>query len=68
MVTALSSGQWHDQCNHLCKYTITNSDLNRPCFAWYPYGKSGLFKTELVIGSGPLQTQTFVCIVLADQG
>ena len=29
---------------------ITNSDLNRPCFAWRPYGKSGLFKTELVIG------------------
>ncbi len=29
--------------------TITNSDLNRPCFAWHPYGKSGLFKTELVI-------------------
>ncbi len=29
--------------------TITNSDLNRPCFAWHPYGKLGLFKTELVI-------------------
>ena len=29
--------------------SITNSDLNRPCFAWRPYGKSGLFKTELVI-------------------
>ena len=29
--------------------TITNSDLNRPFFAWYPYGKSGLFRTELVI-------------------
>ncbi len=28
---------------------ITNSDLNRPCFAWHPYGKLGLFKTELVI-------------------
>ena len=28
---------------------ITNSDLNRPCFAWHTYGKSGLFKTELVI-------------------
>ncbi len=28
---------------------ITNSDLNRPCFAWHPYEKSGLFKTELVI-------------------
>ncbi len=27
---------------------ITNSDLNRPCFAWYHYGKSGLFKTELI--------------------
>ncbi len=32
---------------------ITNSDLNRPCFAWHPYGKSGLFKTELVIVSPP---------------
>ncbi len=30
-------------------FVITNSDLNRPCFAWHPYGKSGLFKTELVI-------------------
>ncbi len=30
---------------------ISNSDLNRPCFAWGPYGKSGLFKTELVIGT-----------------
>ncbi len=30
--------------------TITNSDLNRPCFAWHPYGKSGLFKTKLIIG------------------
>ncbi len=29
---------------------ITNSDLNRPCFAWHPYWKPGLFKTELVIG------------------
>ncbi len=29
--------------------TITNSDLNRPCFAWHPHGKLGLFKTELVI-------------------
>ncbi len=28
---------------------IANSDLNRPCFAWRPCGKSGLFKTELVI-------------------
>ncbi len=28
---------------------ITNSDLNRPCFAWHPYGKSRLFKIELVI-------------------
>ncbi len=25
---------------------ITNSDLNSPCFAWHPYGKRGLFKTE----------------------
>ena len=30
-------------------FTIPNSDLNRPCFVWHPYGKSGLFKTELVI-------------------
>ena len=29
--------------------TITNSDLTKPCFAWHPYGKLGLFKTELVI-------------------
>ena len=29
---------------------ITNSGLNRPGFAWHPYGKLGLFKTELVIG------------------
>ncbi len=29
--------------------SITNSDINRPCFAWHPYGKLGLFKTELVI-------------------
>ena len=35
---------------NLCgSHIITNSDLNRPCFAWHPYGKSGLFKTELVI-------------------
>ncbi len=34
---------------HFKTRTITNSDLNRPCFAWHPYGKSGLFKTELVI-------------------
>ncbi len=31
------------------RYSITNSDLNSPCFAWQPYGKLGLFKTELVI-------------------
>ena len=30
-------------------HTITNSDLSRPCFALHPYGKLGLFKTELVI-------------------
>ncbi len=29
--------------------TITNSVLNSPCFAWHPYGKLELFKTELVI-------------------
>ena len=28
---------------------ITNSDLNRPSFAWHPNGKLGLFKTEIVI-------------------
>ncbi len=28
---------------------ITNSVLNSPCFAWHPYGKLELFKTELVI-------------------
>ncbi len=37
---------------HLSTSIITNSDLNRPCFAWRPYGKSGLFKTELVIVGG----------------
>ncbi len=31
--------------------TITYSDLSSPCFTWHPYGKLGLFKTELVIGS-----------------
>ena len=30
---------------------ITNSVLNSPCFAWHPYGKLELFKTELVIGN-----------------
>ncbi len=34
---------------HMVTCTITNSDLNSPCFAWHPYGKLGLFKTELVI-------------------
>ncbi len=34
---------------HDAFWIITNSDLNKPCFAWRPYGKSGLFKTELVI-------------------
>ncbi len=34
-------------CN--CVVTITNSDLNSPCFVWHPYGKLGLFKIELVI-------------------
>ncbi len=28
---------------------ITNSVLNSHCFAWHPYGKLELFKTELVI-------------------
>ncbi len=28
---------------------ITYSDLSSPCFAWHPYGKLVLFKTELVI-------------------
>ncbi len=43
---------WQHACLwHLVRkaIAITNSDLNRPCFAWRPYGKSGLFKTELVI-------------------
>ena len=30
-------------------HAITNSVLNSPCFAWHPYGKLELFKTELVI-------------------
>ncbi len=30
-------------------YSITNSVLNSSCFAWHPYGKRELFKTELVI-------------------
>ncbi len=34
---------------HLGLCTITFSDLNRPCFAWHPYGKLRLFKTELVV-------------------
>ena len=34
-------------CGHYI--LITNSDLNRPCFPWHPYGKLGLFKAELVI-------------------
>ncbi len=38
--------EWFQYFDH---HTITNSDLNRPCFAWHPYGKSCLFKTELVI-------------------
>ena len=28
---------------------ITNSVLNSYCFAWHPYGKLELFKTESVI-------------------
>ncbi len=39
------------QINEINNTTITNSELNRPCFAWHPYGKSGLFKTELVINT-----------------
>ncbi len=41
---------------HITTYTVSiltgaivNSDLNSPCFAWHPYRKLGLFKTELVI-------------------
>ena len=41
-------------------FAITNSDLNRPCFAWHPYGKSGLFKTELVIVLIPVLTVLWV--------
>ncbi len=33
-------------------FPITNSDLNRPCFAWHPYGKSGLFKTDTDTDTG----------------
>ena len=50
---------WHYSVGHVLLVTpcnralsqppITNSDLNRPCFAWHPCGKSGSFKTELVI-------------------
>ncbi len=42
---------WLTTCN--CLYScndifsiITNSVLNSPCFAWHPYGKLELFKTE----------------------
>ncbi len=28
------------------KATITNSDINSPCFSWHPCGKLGLLKTE----------------------
>ncbi len=48
----LYSGQYCIQIGNLyvlSNFIITNSDLERPCFAWHPYGKSGLFKTELVI-------------------
>ncbi len=43
--------QYLQMCYFKVEYinTIANSDLNRPCFAWHPYEKSGLFKTELVI-------------------
>ena len=37
------------EVTHIVQVYITNSDLNRPCFAWHPYMKLGLFKTELVI-------------------
>ncbi len=40
---------------------ITNSDLNRPCFAWHPYGKSGLFKTELVIVKDNTDVHVIFC-------
>ncbi len=33
--------------------SITKSGLNSHCFPWHPYGKMGLFKTELVILEDP---------------
>ncbi len=53
---------WLHECNfvrHDWEYPITNSDLNRPCFAWHPYGKSGLFKIELVIVSKSHESELF---------
>ncbi len=47
-------------------HIITNSDLNRPCFAWHPYGKSGLFKTELVIEEMIGVKNRAYCLVLAE--
>ncbi len=35
----------------LVMWSITNSVLNSPCFAWHSYGKLELFKTELVIAA-----------------
>ncbi len=43
--------------------TITNSVLNSPCFAWHPYGKLELFKTELVI---EFDTNYIVCVDIID--
>ncbi len=34
---------------HQSMHQVLQGTLNRPCFAWHPYGKLGLFKTELVI-------------------
>ena len=45
-------------------YTITNSVLNSHCFAWHPYEKLKLFKTELIIEeteSIALNTKENIC-------
>ena len=40
--------------------TITNSVLNSRCFAWHPYGRLELFKTELVISCHG-KNLSFIC-------
>ncbi len=39
----------HEYCKCFVKQTITNSDLDSPCFEWRPCGKLGLLKTESVL-------------------